>query len=72
MVSLYPNPANDIIRIEGLEGEHEISIYNAMGVRVMTSVMDNGQEIGISDLPVGLYLIRIDGRHTMRFIKENK
>lgn len=72
LVSLYPNPANDIIRIEGLEGEHEISIYNAMGVRVMTTILENNQEIGIGDLPVGLYLVRIDDRHAMRFIKENK
>ena len=27
---LYPNPANDIIRIDGLEGEHEVTIYNAV------------------------------------------
>ena len=70
-LSLYPNPANDIIRIEGLEGKHEIQIYNTFGTKVVTTTLLGGSEINISDLPEGYYLIRIDNRHTMKFIKEN-
>ena len=69
-VRLYPNPANDIIRIDGLEGEHEITIYNTMGSLVMTALVSNDNEIGIGELPEGLYLIRIDNGHAMRFIKK--
>ena len=70
-VNLYPNPANDKIRIEGLEGEHEIQIYNAFGLLVMTTILEGDSEINICDLPAGYYLIRIDNR-VMKFIKENK
>lgn len=68
-VSLYPNPANDKIRIEGLEGEHEISIYNAMGMKVMAITLQDEGEIHIDELSAGLYLLRIDEKYTMRFVK---
>ena len=68
-VSLYPNPANDKIRIEGLEGEHEISVYNAMGMKVMAITLQDEGEIHIDELSAGLYLLRIDEKYTMRFVK---
>ena len=67
--SLYPNPAKDIIRIEGLDGEHEIQIYNAFGVKVMTLTLQVDDEIHVEGLTSGLYIIRIDG-YAMRFMKE--
>jgi hypothetical protein len=69
-IDLYPNPAKDIIRIEGLEGEHEISIYNAMGMKVKTMTLQGDAEINISELPAGLYLLRIGSQRTLKFIKE--
>ena len=71
-ISLYPNPANDVIRIEGLEGEHEVQIYNAIGMLVMTTTLQGASEINISDLPTGYYLIRIDNRRAVKFIKEKQ
>ena len=71
-INLYPNPANDKIHIEGLEGEHEIQIYNAFGMLVMTTTLQGDSEINISDLPTGYYLMRIDNHRAVKFIKENK
>lgn len=68
-VRLYPNPANDKIQIEGLEGKHEILVYNAIGALVKATTLDANQEININELPAGLYLVRIDGQHAMRFVK---
>ena len=68
-VSLYPNPANDIIHIEGLEGEHEVQIYNAFGMLVKTTSINGDDELNIETLTSGLYIIRING-HAMRFMKE--
>ena len=56
MYSVYPNPANDLIRIEGLQPS-EIQIYNALGQLV--SVNYNTNEISVRDLPKGVYLLRI-------------
>ena len=72
IINLYPNPANDKIHIEGLEGEHEVQIYNAFGMLVMTTTLQGDTEINIGDLPAGYYLIRIDNRRAVKFIKENK
>lgn len=67
-VSLYPNPASDKIHIEGLDGQHEIQIYNAYGLLVKTMVLYE-EEIDIAELSAGLYIIRI-GRQSMRFMKK--
>ena len=69
-VSLFPNPADDVIRLEGLEGEHEVSLYNAMGMKVLTTTLQDISEIRIDALTAGIYLLRIDEKHTMRFIKK--
>ena len=68
-ISLYPNPANDKIRIEGLEGNHKVQIYNTFGMLVMTTALQGDDEINVEGLTSGLYIIRIDG-HAMRFMKE--
>ena len=69
-ISLYPNPANDMIYLEGLEEESEISIYNAIGMKVKTTMLQGDAEINISELPAGLYLVRIGNQRTLKFIKE--
>ena len=69
-VSLYPNPANDKLFLEGLEEDCEISIYNAMGMKVKTMTLQGDAEINISELPAGLYLLRIGNQRTLKFIKE--
>ena len=68
-ISLYPNPADDKIRIEGLEGQHEIQIYNAYGMLVKTANIDGDSEIDLSNLSAGYYFLRVEG-HTMKFVKE--
>ena len=68
-VKLYPNPANDKIHIEGLEGVHKVHIYNTFGMLVKTLSINGDEEIDIAELSSGLYIIRIDG-HSMRFMKE--
>lgn len=69
IVDLYPNPANDKIRLEGLEGENKVEIYNAYGMLVKTVGINGDSEISISELTAGYYILRVGG-HTMRFVKE--
>ena len=67
-LSAYPNPANDIVRIEGLGNDVEVSIYNSIGALVKTVVTVDGT-ISVSELPSGLYLIRC-GETTLQFVKK--
>ena len=68
-LALYPNPANDIIRIEGLESNTEVMIYNTLGELVKTVVVGADAEISISELSAGLYVVRC-GETSLRFVKE--
>lgn len=68
-LAVYPNPASDRIRIEGLETDSEVRIYNALGELVKTVKAEANGEINIVELAKGLYLVRC-GTATMRFVKE--
>ena len=69
IVDLYPNPANDKIHIEGLEGENKIQIYNALGILIKTVDIIGDDEINVSELTAGYYILRVGG-HSMRFMKK--
>ena len=66
-VSVYPNPASETVRIEGIEPT-EVQIYNALGQVV--KIVRRTNEIDVEGLPEGVYLLRItdaEGRnHTAR------
>ena len=68
-LAVYPNPARESIQIEGLKANSEVKIYNVLGELVKTAVVGTDEEIGISDLSDGLYLVRC-GEATIRFVKE--
>ncbi len=66
-IGVYPNPANDVLHINGLENATEVSIYNAVGALV--KVVNTNESINISDLASGLYIARF-GENSIRFTKE--
>lgn len=68
-ISIYPNPANEQIHLEGLVEESEISLYNAFGVCVKTLTLNGNEEIAIDDLAAGLYLLRINKKQAVKFLK---
>ena len=55
-VSVYPNPATEKATIDGIEAA-EVQVYNGLGQLVKT--VQNTNEIHVSDLPQGVYLLRI-------------
>jgi hypothetical protein len=55
-VSLYPNPATDMLNIEMTNEINSIEIYNIQGQKVRTA---NQKQINISDLAAGIYMVRI-------------
>ena len=64
---VYPNPASEVVRIEGIEAA-KVQVYNVFGQLVKTVQCSN--EINMSGLAEGVYLLRItdaEGRnHTAR------
>ena len=68
-ITVYPNPATDRIHIEGIEADSEIGIYNMMGIRVKSLTLHGEEDIAVSDLTAGIYLIRINDCISVRFVK---
>jgi hypothetical protein len=65
---LSPNPVHDAFTLRNLNGEETIQIY-ALDGRLMKSLeVTSEQRIDISDLPIGIYLVKA-GDQTLKMIK---
>lgn len=70
-IFLYPNPASSELHISGLQEVTNVSIFNMLGQKVLSTKTQN--MINVSDLSTGMYVVTIDNngvKKTMRFIKE--
>ncbi len=62
LVNIYPNPANGLVCISGMKVA-KLQVCNMLGQTVKTC--QNTNAISVSDLPEGLYLLRMtDGKGT--------
>jgi len=75
--NIYPNPAQDIININGIYNNSEIENMNIKVIDVLgkviisTKVDKDNFSVNISQLNKGLYFIQLDGGNiTHKFIKE--
>jgi hypothetical protein len=67
-VVLYPNPVRNVLRLRSAVALERISIYNLSGQQVK-HVASPGTEVNVSDLPRGLYFVRLitaDGNESVR------
>ena len=59
-LNIYPNPATDAVTITGLEGGELITLFDLAGCPVFQYIATSDREnISISALPRGLYLVKI-------------
>lgn len=70
-ISLYPNPSNGVVNISNLEDVSRVKITNIAGqiVRDVT-VTRNDSRIDIQDLSKGFYFVEIEGKKTIKLIKQ--
>jgi len=69
-VTIYPNPTDNYLFIEGNKNPISISIYNLLGAEVITK--SNTNKIDVSELSNGVYIIKISdgiGQTDRKFIK---
>ena len=69
-ISIYPNPTNDKLFIQGLSSSSRVSIYNVLGKLVLSQTIS--KEIDVKQLSKGIYILKIiDGQKetTLKFIK---
>lgn len=68
-LTIYPNPVNDVLYIDGLKQNHHCTIYNVIGEMMMDVENDLGS-IDVSELKQGVYFLRVDGVGGRAFLKE--
>jgi uncharacterized repeat protein (TIGR02543 family) len=57
LVDVYPNPADDVLFISGLEGSASVTISDLTGKTVIEIQGDNITEIDVSGLQSGMYVL---------------
>lgn len=70
-ITLFPNPAFELITITGLTDNSEVTITDLSGRAVFEETDISGElSLNISTLPTGAYLLFIDGNQTETFMKK--
>ena len=67
-VFLSPNPTHDAFMLHNLNGRQSVNIYALDGRLVKSAEVSENQLIDISDLPIGLYLVKTESQ-TLKMIK---
>lgn len=68
--TIYPNPANQFIMLDGINETAIVDVFNITGQRVKSfSVETNGEQMDISDLNPGVYFARVNDIKAIKFIK---
>ncbi len=63
-VSIYPNPAIDIVYVEG-EGIEKVTLFDMLGKRLCSKECNTSTELNVAGMPKGVYVLRLttqDGR----------
>jgi len=70
-ISIYPNPAYDKLIIAADADIREVAIINMVG-QIITKQQYNSNhvQVDVSQLPSGVYFIRINNEVTQKFVKE--
>lgn len=70
-LSIYPNPATNILTITGNGKITQLTITNLIGQAIYTSTPDSDKvEVNVSGIPSGIYLVRINDSIVRKFVKE--
>ncbi len=70
-IEIYPNPVNDVLHIELAENNFSVEFYNIYGQQVLQ--IQNKCEVSVSDLPSGVYMLKITtekGIFSHKFVKK--
>ena len=67
-LSIYPNPAKNIVKITNIADNQEVILYSISGEAIKKTTASGEAEINISDLNAGIYIIGAGNMFT-KFIK---
>ena len=58
-VSVYPNPANEFVTISSAVEMNKVEVYSLLGKKVMSSAKLNNNDLDISSLSTGIYILKL-------------
>ena len=58
-VAIYPNPVYDVLHFRNVNGKRNVNIYAIDGRLMKSFLLIGDQNVDISDLPKGLYLVNV-------------
>ena len=60
-VVIYPNPATSIVTLEAETNFSIVSVYDQAGRVVITQNLDSSGRFDVSQLPAGMYIVKLEG-----------
>jgi len=67
--SIYPNPVNNTLNINGGNAEYSYVMYNGMGQRVANGTARGAEQINVSDMAKGVYFLHLTSGTQVRVEK---
>jgi hypothetical protein len=68
-ISIYPNPVQDVLFVNGVAENTNINIFNTNGVLLQTTIAkEKTVQLNVGTLPPDIYLLQ-SGNQTVKFIK---
>jgi len=68
---IFPNPANTDLTIASTKNLNSISVTNLIGKTVFDKLYNSQEvQIDVSDLPPGIYFLKINGTEARKFVKQ--
>ncbi len=69
-LKIFPNPSVDTIQVLGVTDTKQFQIYDLSGFRVLTGSTSNEDKIYIQNLPIGMYVLKLETGEVLKFVKE--
>ena len=67
-INIYPNPTSTYLNVAGVAKAAQLQVFDMMGKELINITGQNN--INVSVLPAGMYLLTIDGKYKQRFLKK--
>lgn len=68
-IVIYPNPAYDYLNISNLKEMSHYQIFDVIGNKISEGNLINNDNIDVSELNTGIYLIKLNDTESFKFIK---
>ncbi len=70
-ISIYPNPAKNILNFKGLTNPVSVTVSDLSGKNVLNKTLQIGEALDVTNLQSGLYIITLENySHHFKLIKE--